>query len=50
MPARLEWLGTATFRLTVDDLTIFLDAYLDRVASASRWGLKPMTLTALTMS
>ena len=40
MPVRLECLGTATFRLTVDDLAIFLDAYLDRVASAPPVGLK----------
>ena len=39
MTVRLEWLGTATFRLTVDDLVIFLDAYLDRLASAPRIGL-----------
>jgi hypothetical protein len=27
MPVTLDWLGVATFRLTIDDLVIFLDAY-----------------------
>jgi L-ascorbate metabolism protein UlaG (beta-lactamase superfamily) len=30
----LEWFGCATFRLVVDDLVIFLDAYVDRVPGA----------------
>jgi L-ascorbate metabolism protein UlaG (beta-lactamase superfamily) len=30
----LDWLGCATFRLTVDDLVVFLDAYIDRVPGA----------------
>ena len=34
MTVILDWLGCATFRLTVDDLVIFLDAYIDRVPSA----------------
>ncbi len=29
--ATLDWFGCATFRLNVDGLTIFLDAYIDRI-------------------
>ena len=39
MGITIDWLGTATFRLTIDDLVIFLDAYMDRVASAPKVGL-----------
>src|SRR5579885_1672328 len=39
MVVTLDWLGTATFRLTIDDLVIFLDAYLDRVPAAPPVGL-----------
>ncbi len=39
--ATLEWFGCATFRLTIGELVIFLDAYLDRVPSAPRVGLVP---------
>lgn len=39
MPATLDWLGVATFRLQVDGLTIFLDAYMDRVPAAPPVGL-----------
>ncbi len=39
MPATLDWLGVATFRLQVDGLTIFLDAYMDRVPAAPAVGL-----------
>lgn len=39
MTVTLDWLGCATFRLTVDDLVIFLDAYIDRVPSAPPVGL-----------
>jgi L-ascorbate metabolism protein UlaG (beta-lactamase superfamily) len=39
MAVTLDWLGCATFRLTVDDLVIFLDAYIDRVPSAPPVGL-----------
>jgi L-ascorbate metabolism protein UlaG (beta-lactamase superfamily) len=35
----VEWLGTATFRLTVGDLVVFLDAYMDRVPAAPPVGL-----------
>jgi len=36
----LDWLGVATFRLTVGDTVIFLDAYLDRVPEAPPVGLR----------
>lgn len=39
MTVTLDWLGVATFRLTVDDLVIFLDAYMDRVPAAPPVGL-----------
>lgn len=39
MTTTLDWLGTATFRLTIGDLVIFLDAYMDRVADAPPIGL-----------
>lgn len=40
MAVKLDWLGVATFRLTVDDLVIFLDAYMDRVPAAPPVGLR----------
>ena len=39
MRAELDWLGCATFRLRLDRLVIFLDAYIDRVPSAAPVGL-----------
>ncbi|MHB8577718.1 MAG: MBL fold metallo-hydrolase [Dehalococcoidia bacterium] len=39
MAITLDWLGVATFRLTIDDLVIFLDAYMDRVPAAPSVGL-----------
>src|ERR1043166_5368769 len=39
MAATLDWLGCATFRLTIDELVVFLDAYLDRGPSAAPVGL-----------
>ena len=39
MTVTLDWLGCATFRLTVDDYVIFLDAYMDRVPAAPPVGL-----------
>jgi L-ascorbate metabolism protein UlaG (beta-lactamase superfamily) len=39
MTATLDWLGCATFRLTIGNLVIFLDAYIDRVPSAPPVGL-----------
>ena len=45
MTAMLEWLGTATFRLTIGDLVIFLDTYMDRVPSATPVGLASAEVT-----
>ncbi|HSS09268.1 MAG TPA: MBL fold metallo-hydrolase, partial [Acidimicrobiales bacterium] len=39
MNATLDWFGCATFRLALDDLVVFLDAYLDRVPDAPQAGL-----------
>jgi L-ascorbate metabolism protein UlaG (beta-lactamase superfamily) len=39
MRATLDWMGCATFRLTVGDLVIFLDAYMERVPSAVPIGI-----------
>lgn len=39
MTITLDWLGTATFRLRIGDLTLFLDTYMDRVAAAPPVGL-----------
>ena len=38
MGSTLDWYGCATFRLTVDDLVVFLDAYIDRVPGAAGTG------------
>ena len=40
MAVTLDWLGVSTYRLTVDEHVIFLDAYMDRVPSAPTVGLK----------
>jgi L-ascorbate metabolism protein UlaG (beta-lactamase superfamily) len=37
--ATLDWYGCATFRLTVGELVVFLDAYIDRVDGAMGPGL-----------
>jgi len=39
MKVTLDWLGCATFRLTIDETVVFLDAYMDRVPSAPPVGL-----------
>ena len=39
MTVSLDWLGCATFRLNVDDLTLYLDAYVDRVSDAPPVGI-----------
>jgi L-ascorbate metabolism protein UlaG (beta-lactamase superfamily) len=39
MRTTLDWYGCATFRLTVGDLVVFLDAYIDRVPGAAGTGL-----------
>lgn len=47
MTARLDWYGCATFRLqTAEGLTVFLDAYLDRVPSAEQSGVSVDDVTA----
>lgn len=45
MTVTLDWLGTATFRLTVNDTVIFLDAYIDRVPAAPPVGLTTAAIT-----
>ncbi len=40
MAATLDWYGCATFRLTLGELVIFLDAYIDRVPGAPGTGLR----------
>ena len=37
--ATLDWLGCATFRLTLGEVVVFLDAYMDRIPSAEPVGL-----------
>ncbi|MCZ2111145.1 MAG: MBL fold metallo-hydrolase [Dehalococcoidia bacterium] len=39
MEIRLDWLGCATFRLTLGETVVFLDAYMDRVPGAPPVGL-----------
>ncbi len=39
MAITLDWLGCATFRLKIDDLVIFLDAFIDRAPGAPPVGL-----------
>ena len=34
MSITIDWLGVATFRLRINDLVLFLDAYMDRVPTA----------------
>jgi L-ascorbate metabolism protein UlaG (beta-lactamase superfamily) len=45
MTTTLEWLGTATFRLTIGQLVVFLDAYMDRVPAAPPVGLSAKEVT-----
>jgi L-ascorbate metabolism protein UlaG (beta-lactamase superfamily) len=42
----LEWFGCATFRLTLDDVVVMLDAYVDRVPGAPGTGLTAGDITA----
>jgi len=39
MDITLDWLGCATFRLTLGETVVFLDAYMDRVPAAPPVGL-----------
>ncbi len=45
MRITLDWLGTATFRLTIDGVVLFLDAYMDRVAAATPVGMRTADVT-----
>lgn len=45
MRTTLDWLGTATFRLQIGDLTVFLDAYMDRIPAAPPVGLSAKDVT-----
>lgn len=45
MKTTLDWLGTATFRLRVGALTLFLDAYMDRIEGAPPVGLSAKDVT-----
>ena len=45
MDITLDWLGTATFRLKIGHLVIFLDTYMDRVAGAPPVGLAAAAVT-----
>ena len=40
MSVSLDWLGVSTYRLVVDDLVIFLDAYIDRNPLAPLVGMR----------
>ena len=40
MAATLDWMGCATFRLTLGDMVVMLDAYIDRVPSAAPTGIR----------
>ena len=46
MRTTLDWLGTSTFRLKIGDTTLFLDAYMDRIAGAPPVGLGAKDVTA----
>ena len=45
MGISIEWFGCSTYRLKIDDLIIFLDAYLDRPATAPDVGLVTSDVT-----
>ncbi|MGB4861508.1 MAG: MBL fold metallo-hydrolase [Tepidiformaceae bacterium] len=45
MDITLDWLGCATFRLTLGETVVFLDAYMDRVPSAPAVGLSANDVT-----
>lgn len=45
MAITLEWFGVATFRLTIGELVVFLDAYMDRVPAAPPVGLSAADVT-----
>ncbi len=39
MPTTLEWLGCATYRLTIGELVVFLDTFMDRTSTAPSVGM-----------
>jgi L-ascorbate metabolism protein UlaG (beta-lactamase superfamily) len=41
----IEWFGTATFRLRVEGLTLWLDTFLDRIPTAPQVGLTTKEVT-----
>ena len=45
MTVTLDWLGCATYRLSVDGLVIFLDSFMDRVSTAPAVGLSTAEVT-----
>ncbi|MEX2229938.1 MAG: MBL fold metallo-hydrolase [Dehalococcoidia bacterium] len=45
MTVTLDWLGCATFRLTVNGFVLFLDTYMDRVSTAPAVGLTSADVT-----
>ena len=45
MPTDIEWFGCSTYRLTIGDMTVFLDAYLDRPDTAPDVGLRTSEIT-----
>ena len=45
MTVTLDWLGCATYRLSVDGLVIFLDTFMDRVSTAPTVGLTNAEVT-----
>lgn len=45
MAITLDWLGTATWRLTIGELVVLLDAYMDRVPDAPPVGLTANEVT-----
>lgn len=44
MTTTLDWAGCATFRLAIEDLVVFLDAYLDRPPAAAPTGFSADTV------
>ena len=45
MTVTLDWLGCATYRLSVNGLVIFLDTFMDRISTAPKVGLTSDAVT-----
>jgi L-ascorbate metabolism protein UlaG (beta-lactamase superfamily) len=45
MTITLEWLGCATFRLTIDSLVVLLDTFVDRISTAPDVGITSDKIT-----